>query len=107
MGKIKEADPDLFSIAPPLPQYPDGVPHDVCDLFEKLTLQVKNSGLNHYSADAILHRIRWDHQVERGIHDFKANNNWTSKLSRWLMDKRPDLKGFFETRERRHDHAEI
>jgi hypothetical protein len=82
-----------------------GIPDEVVHLFEKLALSLVARGYERYSADAILHRIRWHFQVERGMRDFKCNNNWTARLSRWFLDKYPVLNGFFETRASpsRHD----
>lgn len=77
---------------------PEDVPPEVCVMFEGYALQAIGSGVTRYSADAILHRIRWHHHVEKGNRDFKANNNWTSALARWFVAKHPDMKGFFETR---------
>lgn len=76
----------------------DSVPKDVLDLFEKLALQVRKGGIKRYSADAIIHRIRWEMNVERGIHDFKCNNNWTAPLARWFLKRHPECDGFFELR---------
>ncbi len=85
--------PDLFD------SYPDDVPIDVCILFERLALEVHALGFKRYSADAILHRIRWHHHVEKRDMAFKANNNWTSDLARWAMKRNPQIGKFFETRE--------
>ena len=84
---------------------PEGVPSDVAALFERLAMQVHHAGHERYSADAILHRIRWHMQIERGDREFCVNNNWSSQLARWFLDHHPDLKQlkFFETRERRKD----
>lgn len=76
------------------------VPLDVLTLFEKLALEVRNAGWEHYSSDAILHRIRWHYHVEKGDRDFKCNDHWTADLSRWMMDKYPHMEGFFFTRKR-------
>jgi hypothetical protein len=78
--------------------YPPGIPLDVCQLFEELTFKVRAVGFDRYSSDAVLHRIRWEYQIERGRRDFKCNNNWTADLSRWFMKKYPAAKGFFEIR---------
>lgn len=91
---------DLFS-PPPTTGGPDGVPNDVAALFDHLAVQIKARGFTRYSADAILHRIRWHYQIERGQRAFKCNDHWTAPLSRWCMRKHPELKRFFETRERR------
>lgn len=89
------AQPDLFQC--------DAVdiPPDIVTKFEQYALEVHRRGFKRYSADALLHRIRWHAHIERGDRDFKANNNWTAQLARDLMNKRPELRGFFETRERR------
>jgi len=81
---------------------PPGVPPAIYALFERLALNVIATGRKRYSARAILHRIRWFHQIERGEgDDFKCNNNWTPAMSRWFMAKYPEHSEFFETRERR------
>lgn len=74
------------------------VPEDVTQLFEELTLQLIGRGFNHYSADAILHRIRWHHHVEQSDPTFKANNNWTATLAREFHERFPEHEGFFTTR---------
>lgn len=78
--------------------YPEGVPADVCLTFEKLALGLIRDGFRRHSADAILHRVRWEWQVERGDRGFRINNDWTAPLARWFMARNPDAKGFFETR---------
>lgn len=77
------------------------IPLDVYDLFDRLTLEIIKRGWTRYSADAVLHRIRWYHHVEKGNREFKCNNNWTAVLARWWLKKHPDHPGFFELRERR------
>ncbi|MCK1668654.1 hypothetical protein [Bradyrhizobium sp. 153] len=77
------------------------IPSAVCAKFCELALKVKRRGFEHYSADAILHRIRWHFQIEREDREFKCNNNWTSTLARWAMETHPELNGFFETRNRK------
>src|SRR4051812_34937339 len=76
----------------------DGIPPAVVAMFEQITLQLLRQGYQHYSARAILHRIRWHHTVDLGQRDFKCNNNWTPRLSRWLMQKHAHLGDFFEIR---------
>ena len=75
-----------------------GIPPAVVHLFEKLSLELVGRGFEHYSARAILHRIRWHYHVDQGDKDFKCNNNWTPKMARWFMDKHPELGEFFSTR---------
>lgn len=96
---------DLFAPAPPKPlqqpQFPDGVPEDVCHLFEHFALEAAGTGIGRYSSDAILHRIRWHAVIERGNREFKCNDHWTAPLARWFIGKHPELDGFFELRERK------
>lgn len=99
MSRIAEQlAPSLFDRPPPAPAYPAGVPTDICDLFERLALQVRDAGLHCYSARAILHRMRWFERVERGNGEFKVNNNYSAALARWFLDRHPELPDFFETR---------
>ena len=97
---------DLFSSLPPPPsRLPPGIPGEVCAKFDELALGLADGSLSgyafpRYSADAILHRIRWHFTIERKDRAFKCNNNWTAKLARWWMEKRPEHAGFFELRER-------
>ena len=80
--------------------YPNGVPPDVCQHFERLALELVALGFPRYSADALLHQVRWHWQVERGDRGFKVNNNWSAPLARWFLARNPAAKGFFELRER-------
>ena len=93
--------PNLFDGAFGNPEYPKGIPVRVCDLFEKLAFRVARGGFDRYSADAILHRIRWHFQMEKKETDFRANNNWTPELARWFIARNPHMSNFFELRERR------
>jgi hypothetical protein len=74
------------------------IPLEVSSLFNDLATKLRNDGWEHYSADAILHRIRWHFQIERGRRDFKCNNNWTAVLARWWLERHPQHAGFFELR---------
>lgn len=80
--------------------YPIGVPIEVCDKFEEIALMLnREHHFKRYSARAILHRIRWHFQIDRGRRGFKCNNNWTAGMARWFMNKHPELNKFFELRE--------
>lgn len=99
MSRIAEAfAPDLFAALRPT-AYPDGVPRDVCDLFEKLALEVYAMGFDHYSARDLTARIRWHHQIDRGDREFRVNNNWSPALARWFISRHPSMDEFFELRE--------
>lgn len=75
------------------------VPPEVLRLFFDLTFQLIAKGWKQYSADAILHRIRWHYHVEMGRHSFKCNNNWTAYLSREFLRQHPHHDGFFVLRQ--------
>lgn len=92
--------PDLFSAQPQAEGWPEGIPQEIARLFEELALQVKAQGFKRYSADALLHRIRWHMHVERGRRDFKCNDHYTAPLARWFLRRHPEYDGFFELRER-------
>jgi hypothetical protein len=79
---------------------PEGVPAEVCALFERLALDLIKRGFTRYSADAILHQIRWTTHMMRGDLTFKANDHWTAPLARWFLAKHPKHGKFFELRER-------
>lgn len=78
--------------------YPQGIPIEVCNKFVELARMVKAAHYRRYSADALLHRLRWHMRIERGHTKFRINNNYSSVLARWAMDNHSDLQGFFETR---------
>lgn len=104
MSRIAEAlapelfDDDFRQAEKIVAAMPDGVPVDVCLLFEQLALVVRAAGFERYSARAILHRIRWHEAVEKGNREFRANNNWSAALARWFLAAHPELPNFFETR---------
>lgn len=79
---------------------PSGVSVEVAALFEDLALQVWGRGYRHFSADAILHRIRWEFTIERDG-EWKCNNNHTASLARWFLKRHPGMAGFFALRSRR------
>jgi hypothetical protein len=77
------------------------IPQGVADEFERLAFKAIGAGREHYSADAILHLIRWFHHVEQRETDFKCNDHWTSRLARWFVAKHPEHEKFFELRKLR------
>jgi hypothetical protein len=72
---------------------------EVYRLFDRFTYDVIKRGLTHYSADAIMHRVRWFTTVETSdVEGYKINNNWVAFYSRLWMRDHPEHEGFFETR---------
>jgi hypothetical protein len=71
-------------------------------IIKKYTAQVKDVGFQHYSMDAIMHRVRWHVNVKTRSYDgFKINNNFTSRYARLLEKENKDLRGFFNKRKLR------
>lgn len=81
-----------------------GIPADVKEAFARLSSELFAKGFWRYSADAVLHRVRWELEVERGRREYKCNNNWTAPLARWFMKEHPEVGDFFETRSRKADN---
>lgn len=79
---------------------------EVYTLFERFARELKARGRDRYSADAILHRIRW-HYATSGpdASGFKINDHYSAMYARKLMDDFPEFAGFFETRAQRSRDA--
>jgi hypothetical protein len=72
---------------------------EVFRLFRKFAAQAKKAGLDRYSADAILHRVRWECDVAGAWEGgFKINNSFSAYYARELMAEYPEYVGFFELR---------
>lgn len=73
-------------------------PH-VYRLFRQYAEQLLARGWDRYSADAILHRIRWHLNVEvAGDPAPKLNDHFTSRLARKLAGEDERFRSFFEFR---------
>jgi hypothetical protein len=70
---------------------------EIWNMFKELTFQLIKAGRGHFSADAILHTIRFNTAI-RGGKDFKINNNYSSMYSRMFTSNYPEHKDFFEQR---------
>lgn len=69
-------------------------------LFVRFTHELIRAGREHYSSDAVIHRIRWYTVVETHGDEFKVNNNFSAVFARWFHEAYPEHAGFFRTRER-------
>lgn len=67
-------------------------------LFSRFTFQLIKRGFKNYSADAVMHRIRWETNVETVGDKFKVNDHHVAFYSRLWMEVNPQHKGFFRTR---------
>ncbi len=68
--------------------------------FERLALMLISKGRSHYSADAILHVIRFNRALTTTANDngFKINNDFTSRYARMFTDRHPQHADFFQVR---------
>jgi hypothetical protein len=69
-------------------------------LFRRFARELRAIGRKRYSADAILHRIRWEFAInpDRAFDDRKINNDFSSRYARKLADEEPAFEEFFEFR---------
>ncbi len=67
-------------------------------LFQLFAFEAQTAGHKHFSADAIMHRVRWETSVRTSGELFKINNNHVAYYARRLMETIPSFKGFFRTR---------
>lgn len=70
---------------------------DIWNQFKEATFALIKVGRQHFSADAILHSIRFNTAL-RGGTDFKLNNNYSSMYSRMFTSNFPEHRDFFEQR---------
>lgn len=72
---------------------------DVWVLFRRFAWELAVAGRKRGSADAIIHRIRWEHWTSStGTKDFKINDHFSSRLARKMIAEYPSFADFFETR---------
>jgi len=69
--------------------------------FARFTFHVIARGFKRFSADAIMHRVRWETNVEYRGYRYKINNNFVALYARLFMKDFPQYSGFFEIRQRR------
>jgi len=77
---------------------------DVWRLFEQFTFHMIRRGFDHYSARAVLHRVRWETATPlEDQSNYKINNNWSPFYARKFHEKYPQYGGFFRNRLSRAD----
>ncbi len=72
---------------------------EVWRYFNRFALQKIASGFRHYSADAVMHRVRWETEAGATDEGFKINNNHVAFYSRAFNDMHG--RKFFRTRRQR------
>lgn len=75
----------------------------VWELFEKYAKQLIDKGVNHWSADNILHKIRFETRLETNDPNYKINNNYSAFYARKFARIYPKHKDFFEFRKSKAD----
>jgi hypothetical protein len=77
----------------------DGRHPEVFEAFREIAEKLLASGHRHYSADAVLHVVRFHRDVNRPRHGgFKVNDHFSSRYARKLMATDSRFAGFFTTR---------
>jgi hypothetical protein len=85
----------------------------VWELFLHYTRWLVDRGHGHYSADAVLHRVRWATNVETlnaGVADgqpLKINNNFAAFYARKWAASNPQYRDFFRMRRSAADQEAI
>lgn len=96
---------DLFNPFGPTPRDPRiaafeefhrANPH-VYEAFKRFAREAQGK-VARYSADAILHRIRWFSTIETNDPAWKLNDHWSAFYARKLLKDDPSFAGFFELR---------
>lgn len=64
----------------------------------RMTEQLMAAGQDKTSMKMLFEVIRWKRLVRTQHSDFLLNNNFTSRYTRILQEKRPDLAHMFDTR---------
>ena len=76
---------------------------EVFEAFEAIAFDLIKQGHRHYSADAILHIVRFNLSKSKGPDQYKINNNYSAYYSRLFTHYHPEHKDFFETRNVKND----
>jgi len=74
---------------------------EVYDQLVDLARRAKAAGHKHYSARGLWEYLRFNSILCRGEDHFKLNDHYIAHFARLIMQREPDLAGFFETRQLR------
>jgi hypothetical protein len=74
---------------------------EIWKAFEKYALEAWDSGRRKYTAQGIIHRVRWSREIEQSGEDFLISNKFIAYYARVFLLKYPEARNvdFFETRE--------
>ena len=72
---------------------------DVYRQIVDIARQMKSRGVEKMGISLIFERLRWLHFIEvQTAEGFKLSNDFRAEYARLIMNREPDLEGFFETR---------
>ena len=72
---------------------------DVYDALRRLALDaIERRGYTHMGIAALWEILRWERRLDMTDGVFKANNNYRAYYARLLMEREPQLVGFFRLR---------
>ena len=71
---------------------------EIYEQFEHLALHMIVSGRKKYSAEIIINKIRWEHDIKTDGDVFKINNDFKAIMARLFIYNNPNYDGFFELR---------
>lgn len=74
----------------------------VYDALRGMALQMKRRGMRRYSIKAMWEVLRFQGIAAHGD-AYKLNNSFASAYARLLMEREPELDGFFEVRQSKFD----
>ena len=76
-------------------------PH-VYERLKRLAFKLKVRGVDRWGMKALYEILRYEEAVATNSPAalYRLNNNFTALYARMLMEREPDLEGFFEVRER-------
>jgi hypothetical protein len=82
---------------------------EVYEELRSLALQMRRRGVEHYGIGGLFEVLRWHRRMQTvdQASDFKLNNNYRSFYARLLMEREPELEGFFELRTLRWQSYEM
>ncbi len=74
----------------------------------ELALQMRRRGVQQYGIGGLFEVLRWKEALRTHDPDgYKLNNNYRSFYARLLMEREPELRGFFELRTLRWQLYEV
>lgn len=66
-----------------------------------LALRLVRNGVRKYGVKGLFERLRWEYAMQTQGESYKLCNDYSSRYARLLMEREPELAGFFEMRELR------